>query len=229
MDAATIALGQMYLHNKNYDAAEKSANDVLHHDPHNASALKLRASLRLQRAQPDAAIADLLEALNYAPRSTELILLLATAYERSGLIELADKQFADATRVSDLDPKIGLEYAAFLQRRGNAARAEDILVRLSKRWANNASVLSALAMVRLARQDWIGAREVADLLRQTNGGADGSADQILGAALVGRSEYDAAIVAFESAYSAAPAAAQPMDSLIGAFVKANRKNEAMLS
>ena len=74
--------------------------------------------------------ADLLDALNYLPRSTDLMLALATAYERNGLIELADKQLADATRVSDLDPNVGLEYAAFLQRRGSIARAEDVLIGL---------------------------------------------------------------------------------------------------
>ena len=224
---ATLALGQMYLHNRNFDAAEKSANDVLHNDAHNVSALKLRANLRLERAQPDAAIADLLDALNYAPRSAELILLLATAYERSGLIELADKQFADATRVADMDPKIGLEYAAFLRRRGSVARAEDILVRLSKHRANSIPVLSALATVKLTRQDWSGAEEVAGSIRQANSAAGSEADQILGASLVGRSDYDAAIAAFRKAYSAAPTAPQPMASLVGAFLKANRKNEAI--
>lgn len=223
--AATQALGQMYLHGKDFDAAEKSANEVLQQDSRNVLALRLRASVRLQHGQPDAAVADLLDALNYAPRSTELILLLATAYERSGLIELADKQFADAMRLADTDPKIGLEYAAFLQRRGSVARAEEILVSLSKRWANNAPILSALAMVKLARQDWSGAKEVADSLRQINGDAVGAADQILGAALLGRNQYDAAIAAFKSAYSAVPAA--PIDLLVGALLKANRRNEAI--
>ena len=223
--AATLALGQMYLHGKDFDAAEKSANEVLQQDSRNVPALRLRASARLQHGQPDAAVADLLEALNYTPRSTELILLLATAYERSGLIELADKQFADAMRLADTDPKIGLEYAAFLQRRGSVARAEEILVSLSKRWANNAPILSALAMVKLARQDWIGAKEVADSLRQINGDAVGAADQILGAALLGRNQYDAAIAAFKSAYSGVPTA--PIDSLVGALLKANRRNDAI--
>jgi tetratricopeptide (TPR) repeat protein len=223
--AATLALGQMYLHGKDFDAAEKSANEVLQQDSRNVPALRLRASVRLQHGQPDAAVADLLDALNYAPRSTELILLLATAYERSGLIELADKQFADAMRLADTDPKIGLEYAAFLQRRGSVARAEEILVSLSKRWANNAPILSALAMVKLARQDWSGAKEVADSLRQINGDAVGAADQILGAALLGRNQYDTAIAAFKSAYSAVPTA--PIDSLVGALLKANRRNEAI--
>jgi len=41
---------------------------------------------------------------------------------------LLTKQFADATKASGFDAKVGLEYVAFLQRRGSVARAEDILV-----------------------------------------------------------------------------------------------------
>ena len=60
--------------------------------------LKLRASIRLNQGQVDAAIADLREALNDQPRSPDLMLMLASAYERSGSIDLADKQFADAMK-----------------------------------------------------------------------------------------------------------------------------------
>ncbi len=155
---AKIALAQIYLSKRNFDPAETLAADILRDDPHNVSALKLRASIRIERAQLDAAVVDLLDALKYQPRSTDLMSLLATAYERSGLIELADKQFADTTRASDFDAKIGLEYVSFLQRRGSIARAEDILVGLNKRWPNNIQVLSTLAQVRLARQNWSGAQ-----------------------------------------------------------------------
>ena len=65
------------------------------------------------------------------------MVLLAAAYERSGSIELAEKQYADATRVSDFDAGIGLNYVAFLRRRGNIERAEDILTQLAGRWPNN--------------------------------------------------------------------------------------------
>ena len=105
---ASIALAKLYLDQRNFDQAERLATDILGKDPHDVSALKLRASIRLERAQFDAAISDLLDALNYQPRSPDLMLLLATAYERSGLIELADKQFADATRVSNFNANIGL-------------------------------------------------------------------------------------------------------------------------
>ena len=50
------------------------------------------------------AISDLREALNDQPRSPELMQLLATAYERSGAIDLAEKQFADAMKASNYDP-----------------------------------------------------------------------------------------------------------------------------
>jgi Tfp pilus assembly protein PilF len=223
---AKINLAQSYLTERNFDQAETLATDVLRSDPHNVSALKLRASVHLERAQVDAAVADLLDALNYQPRSTELRSLLATAYERSGLIELADKQLADATRVSDMDPHIGLEYTTFLQRRGSIARAEDILIGLNKRRPNNIQVMSALAQIRLARQNWTGAQEIAESIRRLSN-SGGAADQIVGAALVGRNKYDEAIAAFQNAYDAAPTATQPMDSLVGALVKANKKDQAI--
>jgi tetratricopeptide (TPR) repeat protein len=224
---ARIALAQMYLSKRNFDPAEKLATDILRDDPHDVSGLTLRASIRLARAQLDTAIADLLDALNYQPRSTDLMSLLGTAYERSGLIELADKEFADATRASDFDANIGLEYTTFLQRRGSTARAEDILVELNKRRPNNIQVLSRLAEVRLARQNWIGAKEIAESIRRT-GSNGGAADQILGAALIGLHKYDEAIAAFQNAYDAAPTATQPMDSLVGALLKANKKDQAII-
>ena len=224
---AKNALAQMYIGLRNFDKAEKLTTEVLREDPRNVSALRLRASLNLERGLSDAAISDLNAALDSQPRSTDLMSLLAKAYERSGLIELAEKELADATRASNMDPKTGLEYAAFLRRRGSIARAEDLLVSLRKRWPNNVSILSALGMVKLARQDWTGAQEVSDSIRQIDGGNAGLADQILGAALVGRSRYDDAITAFQNAYKATPSAAQPLDSLVGALVKLNRKDQAI--
>lgn len=224
---AKINLARSYLGEKNFEPTETLATDVLRGDPHNVSALKLRASVHLKRAQMDGAVADLLDALNYQPRSTDLMSLLATAYERSGLIELADKQFADATRVSDFDTNIALEFVAFLQRRGSIARAEDILIELNKRRPNNIRVLSTLAEVRLARQNWIGAQEVAETIRRTNNNS-GTADQFLGAALVGLNKYDEAIATFQNAYNASPTSVQPLNSLVGALLKANRKDQAII-
>ena len=54
-------------------------------------------------------------------------MLLAVAYERGGKNELADRQYADALKSSGSNPDVALRYVAFLQRRGDAAHAEDVL------------------------------------------------------------------------------------------------------
>jgi tetratricopeptide (TPR) repeat protein len=223
---AQIKLAQMHLVRKKPDSAEALVSDVLDKDARNIDGLKLRASIRLDRGQLEPAINDLRRALNDQPQSAELMVLLAVAYERSGSIELAEKQFAEATRVSGFDAKVGLDYLAFLQRRGNAARAEDVAAELASRRPNSVEILSALAQIRLARQNWIGAQEVAETIRRI-GDQRGMADQILGAALIGRSKYDESIAVLKNAYAAAPAAAQPMFSLVRAYVAAQQTDRAV--
>jgi len=223
---ARIVLARMFLSRRMYDQAEKLANDVLHDSSRNVPALMIRAAVHLERSQPDAAVPDLVSALGYQPRSMELMSLLATAYERSGLIALADKQFADATTVSGFDPHVGLEYADFLARRGSPARAEEVLVGLMKRQPNNSQVLSALAQLRLVRQDWSGAQEVAQFLRRV--GDVGRADQVLGAALIGQRKYDDAITLLQRAYQTSPFGAQSINSLISVYLKANKREQASI-
>ena len=216
----------MKLSRKDTDAAEALVSDILRNDSRNVSGLKLRASIRMDRGQLDPAISDLREALNDQPRATELMLLLATAYERSGSMELADKEFAEATRASDFDAGVGLSYVAFLRRRGNIERAEDVLTELTNHQPNNMALLSALAEVKLTRQDWAGAQEIGELMRRI-GDNRGAADQILGAALSGRHKYDESIAAFQNAVAIAPSAVQPMVSLVRALVGAKQTDRAV--
>ena len=124
---AKIKLAEFDLGRKKTDAAEAIIADILQNDNRNTSALKLRAIIELNRDQYEPAINDLRTALNDQPRSTDLMLLLASAYERSGSIELAEKQYADAMRASNFDANAGLSYVAFLRRRGSLQRAEDVL------------------------------------------------------------------------------------------------------
>ena len=224
--AAKVALAKVYLSGNNLEMADKLASEVLRDEPQNVSALTTRALLRLQLGQLDGAIVDLSDALNAEPRSTDLKLLLSQAYERSGLIELADKELSEAVRTSNMDAKIGLRYAAFLQRRGGLGRANELLVGLRKQWPDDSSVLSALATVKLVRQDWSGAQEAAEALRRMPGVSDGSPDQMLGAALLGQNKYDEAIAVLQAAYKTDPSP-QAMSALVGAFFKANRKAQAV--
>ncbi|HEX7294562.1 MAG TPA: tetratricopeptide repeat protein, partial [Pyrinomonadaceae bacterium] len=223
---AQAKLAEIYLSSKKVEAAESLVSKVLEKDNRNAMALKLRASLQMDRGKFDAAIADLRQALNDQPRSADLMSLLAIAYERSGAMELADRQFADAARVSNFDAGVGLNYVAFLRRRGSIARAEDVLVELASHAPGNVAVLSALAEVRLMRQNWAGAQEVADALRK-GGDQRGIADQVLGAALSGQKKYDESIAVLRSAYESSPGDVQPMFALVNTLVRAQKLDQAV--
>ena len=221
---ARLALAQSYLASGEVDQAVQQVGHVLTDDPHSVPALKLRALIHLQRSELDAAISDLRNGLNSQPRAVDLMALLGSAYERNGLIELADKQFADATRASNFDPTISFGYADFLERRGNTSRAEDIVGEVVKRQPANVQALARLGKIRLARLDWDGASETSASIRKA--GEANLADQIFGAALLGRSKYDQAIAVFTAAYNRNPTASQPLNSLVAALQKANKTDEA---
>jgi tetratricopeptide (TPR) repeat protein len=224
--AARVALAEMYLSKKDINAAETLASDILGKDSRNSSGLQLRASIRMERGELEPAINDLRQALNDEPRSIRLMMLLATAYERSGSIELAEKQLADAMRASDFNPRVGLDYVAFLRRRGNAERAESVTTELSGRWPKNVQILSALAEMKLMRQDFVGAQEVAESIRQI-GSDQGIGGQILGASLIGRNKYNESIGVLQDAYASSPSAAQPLSALVKAYVNAKQTDKAV--
>jgi tetratricopeptide (TPR) repeat protein len=223
---AQTKLAELHLARKNFDVADKVVAAILQKDNRNINALRIRAMVRMERGEYDPAIADLRQALNDQPRAVGLMSLLAIAYERAGSIELAEKQFAEAMRASGANSVIGLNYVSFLQRRGSASRAEDVLNDLAVRWPRNTQILTALAQMRLSRQDWVGAQEVADSLRRL-GNAQALADQISGTALSAQNKLDDSIRVFQEAYSAAPNAVPPMVSLVRTYLRAGQADKAV--
>ena len=223
--AAQSTLAELDMLRKDVAAAEPIINDLLQKDSRNLVGLRLRASIRIDRGQTDDAISDLRTALNDQPRSPELLASLAIAYERSGSIELADKAFLDAMRASGFAPNYGLNYVAFLQRRSLSDRAETILADLAARNPNSAPVLSALAQVKLQRQDWAGAHALADTIRRLGNQGD-IADRINGAALFGEKKFDQSLAALQSSYDANPTAVQPMAALVRVYLQAKQIDKA---
>jgi tetratricopeptide (TPR) repeat protein len=224
---ARVKLAEIQLSRRKADVAEELVAKVLREDSRNIGALKLRATIRIERGDLDAAVADLRQALNDQPRSAELMLLLSMAYERGGKIELADRQIADAMKVSGFDPTVGLAYIAFLQRRGSSARAEDVLTDLVGRRPGDMRLMAALANLRLARQNWTGAQEIADSIRRTNSNGSLLADQILAASLSGRAKFDDSISVLQSVHASAPNSSQPLVALVNTYIRAEKTDRAI--
>ena len=224
--AAKVKIAELYLRKSNIAAAEPVISEILAGDSRNAGALRLRASIRIDRGQIDDAISDLRAALNDQPKSPDLLMLLATAYERGGKSELADRQYADALKSSDLNPAVTLQYVAFLQRRGDASRAEQILIEAAARNRNNLELLSSLAQVRLSQKNWPGALAIADAIGQSEANRS-LADQIRAAALAGQNKNDQSIAALEDAHKVAPDSVQPVVSLSSAYVREGQPEKAI--
>jgi len=220
-------LAEMDVSKQNFAAAEPLIADILGKDRRNTNGLRLRAAIRIERGQLDNAIADLREALADQPKSPSLLLLMATAYERNGKPELADRQYADALKASGSDPAIGLRYVAFLQRQGSIAQADDVLTEVANRNPRNIEILSTLAQIRLSRQNWAGALAIADAIRGVGNDA-GVADQIKAAALAGQNKIDASIAALENAHVAAPDGVAPVTSLVAAYGRTGKLDKAEL-
>jgi tetratricopeptide (TPR) repeat protein len=221
---ARTKLAELHLRLRQVEPAQQLLTDILRKDARNVEALKLQGALKLDQGKIDEAIASLREALNDQPRSSELMGLLATAYERSGSIELAEKQYADATNVSSYDPAVGLQYVSFLRRRGNFERAEDVLNELVRRSPNNTRVLTALADVKLARQDWAGAQKIAETIQRTVG-SGGAADQITASALSAQGDFNSSIRILENTYSARPGNSA-LVALVGTMLRSHQVDKA---
>ena len=224
--AAQVKLAEMYVGKANIAAAEPIISEILGKDRRNAGALRLRAAINIDKGQIDNAVSDLREALNDQSKSPELLMLLAVAYERGGKNELADRQYADALKSSGFNPDVALRYVAFLQRRGDASRAEDILLDITGRYPSNLQALSSLGQIRLTRQNWTGALATADVIGRINDGRV-VADQIRASAFAGQNKMDESVAALERAHKTAPEAVQPLAALASAYVKRGKPDEAV--
>ncbi len=223
--AAELKLAEMTVAQGNQQAAQALVTDILSKDRRNSGALRLRAAMNVDKGQIDPAVADLREALNDQPKSPELLMLLGLAYERGGKNELADRQYADALKASNFNANVALRYVAFLQRRKDAVRAEDVLVQVNSRNPNNLQVMSSLAQVRLSRQNWAGALSIADSLPRSKEGQV-LAGEIKAAALEGQNKVDESIAALEEAHKLVPEAARPVVALASAYLRRGRADQA---
>lgn len=223
---AKLQMARMLVAEKDDAQAEELIAQVLEQDSRNVPGLVLRAAILAERSAYDDAISDLRTALNEDPGSPQILLPLAQLHELNGAVELAEDRLAIAFRSSNSEPSVGQAYSEFLLRHGEPDRSEEVLSRVIERDPGNTTAIARLAQLRLNRQDWAGAQRLADQLGQIED-QRGLSRQILGAALSGQERFDASIAILQEAQTASPAAAQPMVSLVRAYVQADKRDEAM--
>ena len=172
--SAKIKLARVALAQNDGRKAESLVAGVLTADAANPQALLLRAGMRLDRNESDAAIADLQTALGAQPNYAVAQEMLARAYTQKGELALAASTRrkaleGNATNIEAALPVVML----MLKTGGDLAQAEQILQTALKANPGNPRGLEMLAQVRTARKDWEGAQAaVAELARQPGAGAN---------------------------------------------------------
>lgn len=218
-------LGELAMAEDRLEDAEAIVAEILEIDPANLIALEIRGSLNLEAERYDNAIQDLRIVLNEKPDSQRASLLLSRAYELTGSIELADDTLADALRYSENSAEVAIAYANFLIKQSSVPRAEDVVMSVLEVQPNNVGLLQMLARIRLMRQNWIGAQQVAEAIRELDS-EGGFATEISGLALSGQQNYEDSIAAFQNAYQSGTGSSNALSSLIGSYMRSGQTEEA---
>lgn len=179
-----VILARMLEAAGNRVGARARIEEVLAEDAAMVEALKMRAAWLTAEDKPAEAILDLRAALDQAPRDPQILTLMAAAHERDGNPDLAGERLALAVEMSGSAADESLRYARFLIRRGRSSAAESVLADARRVSPSDVGVLTALADLFLAAQDWTRAQEIAAALRQIDLPEAASAAQALQAALL---------------------------------------------
>lgn len=222
---AQVLLATMMVSRRELDRAEELIASVLKADATNVDALSVRASIRVGRKQYTEAIEDLSLALNEAPESSRVLQLLAQVYELSGSVELAQDHFAKVAKLERFKPAHAMNFVRFLLRYGKSNQAERVLAEIRRAAPGNKEVLALLARLRLARQDWLGAHEIADVLHKLEDRSS-TADLILAESLSGQEKHAESIKLLQSSISDPNNPNSPVASLVKVYVRAGKADEA---
>ena len=187
---ARLMLAGMLAETGDIDKAESFVADILDADAKNVEALRLSASIKMSKNDSAGAADDILLALNEAPNDARLRVLLASAHERNGSAVLAEEEYAKAFAIDNQSVETGLPMVRYLLSHGRTEQAERILESIRERHPSNREVLALLAQRKLAQNDFVGAQEIADLLRNTDDqNYAGFADRITAAALGAQNKH----------------------------------------
>ncbi len=229
VDIAVRARNQiaaLYLMNGDRDKAREIIDAILAEDPGNTDALVKRAGLLIDNGESDAAIRDLRIALGNTPDAPGPMVLMASALERTGEFGLADSQYVRAMEASGDAPNIADIFAKYLMRQNKPDRAEEVLLKSLSAHPGNLENLRFLGAIRLAQQNWRGAQEIADIIEQIGEEGENVAADIRTVAFSGLQDYDSVINALLERSERAPLQARPLATLISAYLKSGRIEEA---
>lgn len=226
---ARLMLAAMLMETGETGRSESYVTEILGTDEKNVEALRLRAAIKLSKNDSAGAADDILLALNEAPNDARLRIMLANAHERNGSAVLAEEEYAKAFAIDNQSAETGLPMVRYLLSHGRIEQAERILETIRARNPSNREVLALLARQKLARQDFVGAQEIADALRNSNNNDySGFADRITAAALGAQNKHDESLDFLKKSMTTSETEnRQLLPDLVRAYVQAGQQDLAL--
>ncbi len=157
---ALLADGELFLAERNYDAAIDAFSLAIRIDWDLAVAYLGRGRAYYKKLQFDDAVQDLNDALARSRGDAPALVLLGQVYQYKGNATQAAKFFDEAVRVAPDDPAALAARGRALVRAGRRDEAETDLRHAVEVAPNDVTALNALGALLVARSDWNSAREV---------------------------------------------------------------------
>ena len=223
-----VALARMRATTGNQVGARALVEEVLAADPNQVDAMKLKGNWLIEDDKTDDAVALLRAALGNAPQDTDIMTLLARAYERQGNHQLIGDMLSRAVQASNKAPQESLRYATFLMRDNQFRSAEDVLLDALRMAPGDVDLTAAIAQAHIGMQDWPRAQRDIDSLREIGTPpATAAADELKARMLAGQGKSDEMTAFLESLATSGKGGIGPEAAVIRALLVAGNIDSAL--
>jgi tetratricopeptide (TPR) repeat protein len=205
-----------------HDRALELVNRVLQADSNFEQALLVRARYYLIAEDIDAAVADLRTVLRNNPESESALVMLANAYLSSGSDQLADDTFRKVLDINPGNVQAAVPVIQSLLQKKQIDRSERLVENALKRAPDNDILLSILAQIKLARQDYEGTSELITRIEQ-NGQNPAFSRYLSAKTLQSQGQYKKAIDQYRLALKANPDLGRALEGLTVCYMRLDRE------
>lgn len=221
---AKVRLAELAWAENDKAGAEKLTEEVVAADGGNSGALLFRASMRLAKQTMDGAISDLRVVLRDQPNSDQAMVMMAQAYAMKGETEVAEGHWRKALEVNPGNLTALGSLTAVLFKRGDPARAEELVSKSLKASPANPTMLELLVQARAAQKNWGGAEAAVNELKKQPQAL--LAAQLLEGMLAdSQGRHPDAIQAYKAVLAQKPQATEALVAMARSYEAAGRRSE----
>lgn len=221
---AKVKVATKLLSNQKKNEAMQLIKEVLEADSRYVDALILKAGVAIDEMQYESAILDLRSVLRDQPNSAQAYYFIARAYELTGSKALSDESYTKALDISKYSASYAVPYAKSLMSKNEQSRAEEVLQNTLKRHPGNIMATRLLAQVKLAKNDFAGAKGIAEDVKNAS---NSNLSELIEAEVLMRQGDDVnSLALLETAYKKMPEDMQTITAIVRVHLSKQRIDAA---